>query len=192
MGINRWHRVAGLGLSALLLLAPAQAAELDRCERNLKHIYSALERYRELNGVFPDALGELLPKYLADPSSLRCPLTSATGENSMGQDDFTDASDGLSTYAFEIGGNRFMRHGGKDLTFGQVKSIQRSAIGDAVPVLRCFRHGRALNMPFSGRLYRSERYWEISHTRERGMPYLLGPLLFKYPNPLHTYLRPKG
>ncbi len=169
-------------------IAHGDTAE-SNCQRNLKHLFCALAEYKEKYQEHPNSLSDLLPEYVSDPSMLICPTALALRENSAGNSGFVDTSDGLSTYAYELGMTEFIKHNGTRYTIRQFKHLQRAALDDSVPIIRCFRHGnQAINMPFSGRIYRGPRYWELAFTNQRGMPYLLDSLLFKYPQPLVRYL----
>lgn len=54
--------------------AMSAGAQIAKCQRNLHDIYQAIERYRQRNnGKYPQDLGELVPRYLAQAGTLKCP-----------------------------------------------------------------------------------------------------------------------
>lgn len=54
--------------------AMSAGAQIAKCQQNLHDIYQAIERYHQRNnGKYPQDLGELVPRYLAQAGTLKCP-----------------------------------------------------------------------------------------------------------------------
>ena len=87
-GGTPWGWIVGIGCGAILLACIVFAIVLKPvveqgmqvmqtitvCTGNLQSIGTAIERYRsEHSGQYPTSLEDLVPKYLADKSVLKCP-----------------------------------------------------------------------------------------------------------------------
>src|SRR5262249_49060982 len=125
---------------------------------------------------FPDCLSELVPKFLHDRSSLRCPVDrSRAGE--PGFNGHADSQGGVS-YSYELSGES---SGGmaippgppppSDLpgkpwgTHRNVRLWLRRYYGDRPPIVRCLHHSDrdgpiAINLTLDGHIYRGGAEWE--------------------------------
>jgi hypothetical protein len=50
--------------------------------------------------------------------------------------------------------------GGSGQTFRESKEAQMEKFGEAVPILRCFAHGKVMNLAYSGDYFESDLSWE--------------------------------
>ncbi len=143
---------------------PKQSADdIAECKKNLEKINAAIEAYRKDHHEIPNALADLVPKYLADTNALVCPVCRRTGEKSpIGVLD----KQVETSYLFEFA-NVPMPAGiksafpGTDLTMRQWKFQQMEVAGSKVPMVRCFLHmPTALNLSYGGEVYESPALWE--------------------------------
>ena len=140
--------------------------EAAACKKNLQRINAAIQAFRKDRGEVPNWLSELVPKYLAEPNVLICPVTTRTGQRSpFGVLD----PKVYSSYLYEFtptdvpevvkgafpGPNRTMR---------QWKQQQMKLAGSEVPLVRCLLHEPALNLSTGGKIYESPVYWEMNFT----------------------------
>src|SRR5258706_14072512 len=141
--------------------AAAKLAEDEKqeCSQNLKAIYEAVEAYRLDHKDLPNWLSDLVPKYLADPNLLVCPVCRRTGKT-----EGPPLADPKmpSSYLFEfcpvpLGNSAPMA---PDRTRREWKRRQMGLVGSIVPIVRCRHHNPALNLAFDGRIYESPPAWE--------------------------------
>ncbi len=126
---------------------------IDRA--HLRAIHGALFAYRERHGHFPGFLSELAPEFL-DLEMLVSPRSRDDGMNRFVAMDHPDP--GLETpgYGYEFSNIEF-RDG---RTFAEIKDIQRTEWGDAIPLLRAFGYDKVINMAYGGVIYETELNWE--------------------------------
>jgi hypothetical protein len=139
------------------------ADDIAACKKNLEKIGVAIEAYRKDHHDIPNALSDLVPKYLADTNALVCPVCKRTGEkSSVGVLD----TKVYSSYLFEFAPvpmpdgikNAFP---GVDMTMRDWKKQQMQVAGTKVPIVRCFLHlPVALNLSYAGEIYESPMLWE--------------------------------
>ena len=143
---------------------PKESAEdISECKRNLEKIDAAIDAYRKDHHEIPNALADLVPKYLADTNALICPICRRTGQKSpVGVlDKQVDTS-----YLFEFSpvptpDGIKAAFPGTDLTMRQWKFQQMDVVGGKVPMVRCFLHlPTALNLSYGGEIYESPQLWE--------------------------------
>ncbi|RJP18465.1 MAG: hypothetical protein C4527_28885 [Candidatus Omnitrophota bacterium] len=120
--------------------------EAEGCKMNLRQISMALTEYRtDHQGELPQWLSDLYPTYLQDQSLLLCP-TNASADH--GYSDMVDPK--LRTgYLYEFAPQS-----------RAWKTQQLSEYGDQVPVVRCYSHGRHLNLSYGGEIYFTGQMWE--------------------------------
>ncbi|NIP24304.1 MAG: DUF1349 domain-containing protein [Phycisphaerae bacterium] len=139
---------------AIKYTIPEQNREIpDRlkpCAERLRTIYAGLKKYVREKDRMPDWLSDLVPRYL-EAETLFCP------------DDISHKSSHwpdpelFCSYCYDLNPSRIP---GQDRTMRQYKTEQREYMGDAVPIVRCFHHGRVLNLAWDGRIYISDiHFW---------------------------------
>lgn len=122
-------------------------------KEHLQTIWKALMEYKKSKGHLPDFLSDLVPEFLPDKSVLvsLAPVSGLLGP--------VDPKLPVS-YSYEF---RMEKMGNSGKTFRVLKEGQMRFYGEAVPILRCFAHGGAMNVAYSGDYFESEgRYWEQS------------------------------
>ena len=152
------------------------------CESRLCIVYEAIQAYKAQRGQLPGKLGDLVPDYISDSETLRCP-TAGYGDYELGRDYFTASFDVdlLVTYSYEF--HDILREiefsdGRKQLLSGQQRKsrILSTPFGDRVPIVSCLRHldGRfnRINLSYGGEIYRSHEYWECHDPDLVPAPYL--------------------
>jgi hypothetical protein len=95
-----------------------------------------------------------VPEFLPDPKVLVSPKDDGNEQNGPLT---TKDQKHPSSYGYEWGSQPF-----NALTFKEVKGCQLEEYGPAVPLLRCFLHGKVLNVSHAGDEYETEIYWETS------------------------------
>lgn len=168
--VTRWFIIVAAvvlsfpkGIQAQNATDPAAAKladeERQECAQNLKAIYEAVEAYRLEYKDLPNWLSDLVPKYLADPNLLVCPVCRRTGKT-----EGPPLADPKmpSSYLFEFCpvplGNSAPNAPNK--TRREWKRRQMGLVGSVVPIVRCRHHNPALNLAFDGRIYDSPPAWE--------------------------------
>jgi len=124
--------------------------ELKACSKRLRTIYSALKKYEKDKGSLPDWLSDLVPDYL-DEEMLFCP------DDTSHKASYWPDPELPCSYCYELNPRRLR---GQDRTMREYKTSQREYFGDAVPIVRCFHHGRVLNLAWDGRIYISALFFE--------------------------------
>ena len=139
------------------------AEEKRACIKNLKTIYDAIQAYQVDQHDVPNWLSDLVPKYLADPNVLVCPVCRRTGETES-----PPLADPKlpSSYLFEFCplplGNLLTN--APTRTRRDWKRRQMGLVGSQVPIVRCRHHKPVLNLAFDGRVYESPASWELLFT----------------------------
>jgi thiol-disulfide isomerase/thioredoxin len=146
------------------------------CRDLMRGIGRAIVTHKQAEGRFPDALSDLVPKYLPARNSLRCPADrSERGEPGFGG--HADPRGGVS-YSYEIssapsGGMAIPpgRPPASDIPgkpWGTERNVRlwlQRFYGNRVPVVRCLHHSDrdgpiALNLALSGEVYAGTAEWE--------------------------------
>ncbi len=165
----------------LLLAGQSEPARDDdalaaACRQRMREIGRAIIAHQRTVGRLPDALSALVPAYLPDKSSLRCPADhSADAE--PGYNGHADPQGGVS-YSHETSGTP---SGGMAIPPGSppesdipgkpwgternVRLWLRRFYGDRPPIVRCFHHSDkdgpiALNLTLDGDVYQGITEWE--------------------------------
>lgn len=159
MGLLSWMLMAALycvapATSSAQAVSPEQEAREKAIDKeHLQTIWKALMEYKKAKGQLPDYLSDLVPEFLPDKSVLVSP---AFISGLLGR---VDPRLPVS-YSYEF---RADKMGNTGRTFRELKEEQMQFYGEAVPVLRCFAHGDAMNIAYSGDYFESKgRYWEQS------------------------------
>ncbi|MGO9468736.1 MAG: redoxin domain-containing protein [Isosphaeraceae bacterium] len=162
-------------------LAPRDDAALAAsCRQRLGEIGRAITAHNRAVGRLPDALSALVPGYVPDKSSLRCPADrSASGEPGYGG--HSDPQGGVS-YSYETSG---APSGGLAIppgpppesdipgkAWGTERNVRlwlRRYYGDRPPIVRCLHHADkdgpiALNLTLEGRVYQGATEWQHDST----------------------------
>jgi hypothetical protein len=155
-----WNFV-GVFLSAVLLVLSAcprlradDAADKAQDIAQMKKVWEALMAFKKAKGALPDKLSELVPDFLPDPKVLVSPKDDGNEQNGPLT---TKDQKHPSSYGYEWGSQPF-----NELTFKEVKTCQLEEYGPVVPLLRCFLHGKVLNISHGGDVYETETFWETS------------------------------
>ncbi|MHC4558033.1 MAG: M56 family metallopeptidase [Planctomycetota bacterium] len=127
--------------------------EMRGCTENLQAIYAALKVYEKDKGRAPDRLSQLVPRYLG-PQTLFCPQDPSR-KSSYWPDPNLPCS-----YCYELNPTELRSRPPLDKTMRHYKTLQRKLLGDVVPIVRCFHHGRVLNLSWDGQLYTSTVMFE--------------------------------
>ena len=158
MGLLCWVLLAALCFVApatvfAQAISPEQEAKEKAVDReHLEIIWKALMEYKKANGKLPNYLSDLVPEFLPDKSVLVSP---AFISGLLGR---VDPRLPVS-YSYEFR----MEKMGTGRSFREFKEEQMQFYGEAVPILRCFAHGDAMNVAYSGDYFESKgRYWEHS------------------------------
>ena len=146
-------------LAVFSLVFPLTARADDAADRatdiaQMKRVWQALMDYKKAKGALPDKLSDLVPDFLSDPKVLVSPKDDGDNQNgplTLKEDKHP------SSYGYEWGSQKF-----RTLTFKEVKTCQVEEYGPVVPLLRCFLHGKALNISHDGEFYETDVNWEIS------------------------------
>jgi len=170
--MNRTVLPVGLLCSALALLlslsvfAADREAGKDTDKEQLQQVWTAIMAYKKAYGHLPDYLSNLVPEFLPNGSVLLSPLEAKKKR---------DANDpNLPTsYSYEFSVRPF---GNRGRTFRELKEDQMKEFGAVIPILRCFAHGRVMNIAYSGDYYESDLFWERStEAKELGKKLGMGP-----------------
>ncbi|MGI8601951.1 MAG: hypothetical protein ACR2OZ_03020 [Verrucomicrobiales bacterium] len=167
--------------------APAMRAA---CERNLKLIFDAVDRFVKKRGDYPEHLGKLVSEGFIDPSVLICPLLQSSGHLQIPKPELINniSKDSLTLYVWEYSEAQSPF---PNTTMRDFKERQRkTGVGDWVPMVRCHAHSENLNLSFGGAVYSSSVYWERLFRHLCPFPYLGSSLLFAR-RPPHTAHLPR-
>lgn len=178
--------VGGAALLAMCAVAVGEEpgsgqTNVDGCRRNLQLIHDALGTYQRMNGSWPRRLSDLAGQYVA-PEVLICPQCVQRRVFRVRDLDLLNIAqaDSQTVYKWEL--NTMQEAVGvADKTWLDWKKRQRlTAVGDAVPMVRCDQHEISgemvhLNLSFGGDVYISGAYWEEVFRDLLAMPYLSTP-----------------
>jgi len=126
---------------------------LKPCAERLRRIYTALKKYEKEKDRMPDWLSDLVPGYL-EAEALFCPYD-RSHKSSYWPDPELPCS-----YCYELNPRQLGGRPPLDKTMLHYKTLQRGLFGDVVPIVRCFHHGRVLNLAWDGRIYTSPIWFE--------------------------------
>jgi regulation of enolase protein 1 (concanavalin A-like superfamily) len=126
---------------------------LKPCAERLRRIYTALKKYESEKNRMPDWLSDLVPGYLK-AETLFCP-DDRSHKSSYWPDPELPCS-----YCYELNPTELGSRPPLDKTMLHYKTLQRGLFGDVVPIVRCFHHGRVLNLAWDGRIYTSPIWFE--------------------------------
>jgi hypothetical protein len=178
---GRW--LAGVvtwGLASIGHGEETEAAKwIDGCRRNLQLIHDALVTHqREHEGKWPARLSDLAGRYVP-PEVLVCPRCYALGVYSLENTSLinTMEDDPQTVYKYELHPRRPAPGLGEHTWLQWKEGQRRTAVGDAVPMVRCDQHmiddrNVHLNLSFGGDVYVSGVYWEESFRDQLPLPYL--------------------
>jgi hypothetical protein len=154
------------------------------CAARLRKVYEAIESFRRTRGDYPLRLHDLCQfDYLANLNMQVCPDAERAGSlSSVAPGILTSTnSDNQATYEYELSNEVSMDP--RDVAGladqsrrGWKKHLLETALGKFVPILRCERHSKCINVTAQGKLYLSEQYWELEYVdvlpEIYSMPYL--------------------
>jgi hypothetical protein len=121
-------------------------------KEHMTQIWKAIMEYKKAKGALPDYLSDLVPEFLPDKDVLISP-TVPSGLRRKGDPRLQ------VSYSYEFRAD--LMSGGKR-TFREAKEEQMEKFGEAVPILRCFAHGKVMNLTYSGDYFESNLFWEVS------------------------------
>jgi hypothetical protein len=155
-----WNFVVVFLSAALLIFSASSrlraddAADKAQDIAQMKKVWEALMAFKKTKGALPDKLSELVPEFLPDPKVLVSPKDDGNEQNGPLT---TKDQKHPSSYGYEWGSQGFGA-----LSFKEVKTCQLEEYGPVVPLLRCFLHGKVLNISHAGDAYETETFWETS------------------------------
>ena len=117
---------------------------------HMLQIWKAIMAYKKTKGTIPDYLSDLVPDFLPDQNVLMSP-TKPSGMHAKGDPRWQ------VSYSYEFSA---LPMGGSGQTFREAKEAQMEKFGEAVPILRCFAHGKVMNLAYSGDYFESNLSWE--------------------------------
>jgi regulation of enolase protein 1 (concanavalin A-like superfamily) len=126
---------------------------LKPCAGLLRRIYTALKKYEKENDRMPDWLSDLVPGYL-EAETLFCP------DDKSHKSSYWPDPELPCSYCYELNPTQLGGRPPLDKTMLHYKTLQRGLFGDVVPIVRCFHHGRVLNLAWDGRIYTSPIWFE--------------------------------
>ncbi len=173
MGIVNCMRISVILASLILSLcaAPLLADDAsDTCRQHLVAIGTAIAEYRRDRGAMPANLVELVPKYLPDKATLRCPSDTSKGREETSQANGEKVS---VSYGYEWNEQPVSSYSINQIvlptpaaasgrpTNRAIREAQRYYFGDCVPIVRCY-HGRqhVNTLTLSGQVYTGGYRWE--------------------------------
>jgi len=127
--------------------------EMKDCAENLQAIYTALRKYEKVKGRMPDWLSQLVPRHLGQ-KTLFCP------DDTSHKSRYWSDPNLPCSYCYELNPTELRSRPPLDKTMLHYKTLQRKLFGDVVPIVRCFHHGRVLNLSWDGQLYTSAVMFE--------------------------------
>ena len=141
---------------------------VEICTKHLQEIGKALKAYHKDHNKYPKLLSDLHPEYLKDKAYLLCPADKDNGNPKLrGNPRYVPDPkiDGEipTSYDYQL------HH-----AFGYEPYINadRAFYGDVVPIVRCWHHQSnkfsTLNLDFSGRVYKSDMWWNRDLERAYG------------------------
>jgi len=137
--------------------------EREECKKNLGVIHAAITAYRRDRLDLPMWLSDLVPKYIADPNVLVCPVSRRTG--ALEPPPLSDPRIPCS-YVFEFNPLPLgaLSPNDPNRTRREWKRRQMGLLGSDVPVVRCRLHSPTLNLSFDGKLFEAPSRWEDAFT----------------------------
>jgi hypothetical protein len=160
--------------------AYADAAAIETCKQHLRQLHHALLAYQHDHNRLPDALSDLVPRYVSQKSLLHCPDDHTPGEPGH-EEGIGDPKQPVS-YSYEMSARSsngladpFGTPPPTDIPgkpWGSERNLnlwQRRYFGDRVPVVRCYHHiepgeppsrQRVLSITVNGSLYISGVKWK--------------------------------
>ena len=130
---------------------------MQLCAANLQKIYAAIKIYEKDKGTIPIWLSDLVPDYVSK-EMLLCPHKPQVTGRRRHDPRFP------CSYGYEFRMDRRPAKAGMGLAGGVTlwdwKIEQVELFGDVVPLIRCYSHGRTINLDVSGRVYWSRTVWE--------------------------------
>jgi hypothetical protein len=131
--------------------------QVQSCAENLRKIYSAIKKYEKDKGTLPMWLSDLVPDYVSK-EMLLCPHKPEETGGRRHDPRFPCG------YGYEFRMDRRPAKAGMGLAGGMTlrdwKIEQVKLFGDVVPLIRCYSHGRRVNLAVSGKIYLSSTVWE--------------------------------
>ncbi|MDH4239457.1 MAG: DUF1349 domain-containing protein [Phycisphaerae bacterium] len=127
--------------------------ELKACAERLRTIYTALRKYEKEKDRMPDWLSDLVPDNL-EAEMLFCP-----DDKSHKSSYWPDPKQACS-YCYELNPTELRSRPPLDKTMRHYKTLQHELFGGVLPIVRCFHHGRVLNLAWDGRIYTSPLFFE--------------------------------
>jgi len=130
--------------------------QMKSCTDNLRKIYAAIKKYEKDKGTLPNWLSDLVPDYVST-ETLLCPHN-PVHEGRLRYDPRLPCSYG---YGFRMDRARVNFQGSPlgGVTMRDWKTAEVELFGDVVPLVRCYGHGRILNLAVSGEIYLSSIVW---------------------------------
>jgi len=127
--------------------------DLKGCAEKLRMVYQALVKYEKDKAAVPDWLTDLVPDYLS-AETLFCPA------DPRHHSSYWADPKGPCSYCWELSPSELRSRPPLDKTMRDYKVLQRRMLGDVVPIVRCFHHGRVLNLAWDGQIYTSAEWFE--------------------------------
>jgi hypothetical protein len=131
--------------------AEERRKEVD-CE-HLRQLRKGLFEYQKIHGHFPDTLGQLAPEFVSADTLEAAKKLQDDQKPNLGDPEPVQGQPG---YSYEFS-NLVFRDG---RTFAEIKEVQRTEWGDAVPILRAWGYEKLINMSYGGDLYETDLNWE--------------------------------
>jgi len=130
---------------------------MQSCAVNLRKIYTAIKKYEKDKGTLPIWLSDLVPDYVSK-EMLLCPHKPVVTGRKCHDPRFP------CSYGYEFRMDRRPAKAQMGLAGGVTlrdwKIEQVKLFGDVVPLVRCYSHGRTINLDVSGKIYLSSIVWE--------------------------------
>lgn len=126
---------------------------LKPCAERLRKIYAALKKYEKEKDRMPYWLSDLVPDYL-DAETLFCP------DDESHKSSYWPDPKLACSYCYELNPTELRSRPPLDKTMRHYKTLQHGLFGGVLPIVRCFHHGRVLNLAWDGRIYISPLFFE--------------------------------
>jgi len=131
--------------------------QMQSCAANMRKIYAAIKKYEKDKGTIPIWLSDLVPDYMSK-DMLLCPHKPEVTGRKRHDPRFP------CSYGYEFRMDRRPAKAGMGLAGGVIlrdwKIEQVELFGDVVALVRCYSHGRTINLSMSGKIYLSSITWE--------------------------------
>ncbi|MCX6857459.1 MAG: hypothetical protein NTV80_21420 [Verrucomicrobia bacterium] len=139
--------------------ADSDQAEIERCKKidieHLKKIHQGIMAYLKKYGHYPEQLSQLVPEFIT-ADVLQSPRKKLDKSNAYFAVEHADTGIARPSYAFEFSNIEY-RDG---RTFAEIKEVQRTELGDVVPMLRSFAYDKVINVSCRGDVYETQLNWE--------------------------------